>query len=120
MLISRHIFVEGLKLDAFIGLNDHEIGRTQPLVIDATLELSTRPILSLKDSVNYERVVECAKALIAQGHVGLVETFAEELAKRLLGLGAIASVEVTVKKPEALADAEAAGCSVYLAADDAP
>jgi dihydroneopterin aldolase len=118
MLISRHIFVEGLKLEAAIGIHDHELGRTQPLLVDAVIEIGLHAIHSLKDTLNYELVEKCALGLIAAGHIGLVETFAEDLGRALLGFDGVKSVEINVRKPEALTRADAAGCSVYLAQDD--
>ena len=37
------VFVEGLTLDAEIGLYDHERGRTQPLSVDIELALTPAP-----------------------------------------------------------------------------
>lgn len=117
MLISRHVFVEGLSLKAFIGVHDHEMGRHQPLIVDAVIELGLHPIKGLKDTLNYELVGQCAEGLIAKGHIGLVETFAEDLGNALLAYEGVKSVELTVRKPEALSHATNAGCTLYLAKD---
>ena len=70
------VFVRGLEVEAGIGVYDHEQGRLQRLVIDVTLALEPRPIEKLGDTINYETVAEAARAIAAEGHVGLVETFA--------------------------------------------
>ena len=75
------VFVRGLEVEAGIGVYDHEQGRLQRLVIDVTLELEPRPIERLGDTINYETVANAARAIAAEGHVGLVETFAERLAR---------------------------------------
>jgi len=118
MLISRHVFVEGLKLEAAIGIHDHEVGRTQPLVVDAVIEVGLNTIDSLKDTLNYEVVEKSAISLIEKGHIGLVETFAEDLGRMILTFEMVKSVEISVRKPEALKYADAAGCTIYLAQDD--
>ena len=74
------VFVRGLEVAAGIGVHDHEQGRLQRLVIDVSLELTPAAIERLADTINYETVAEAARAIAAEGHVGLVETFAERLA----------------------------------------
>jgi 7,8-dihydroneopterin aldolase/epimerase/oxygenase len=111
-LTFREIFVTGLKVEAAIGIYDHEHGRTQPLLIDAFLTIGTHPIAHLKDTLNYELVGRMARELIARGHIKLVETLAEELGAALLELGYVKAAEVRITKPEALSDAEAAGVRV--------
>lgn len=106
------VFVRGLKVDAFIGVYAHEKGRTQPLIVDAELELHDAPVETLADTVNYERVAEAARAIAAAGHVDLVEDYAERLARVCLQDARVAAVRVRVDKPEALPGADAAGCEV--------
>ena len=108
------VFVRGLEVEAAIGVHDHELGRTQPLVLDVELQLAPRSVRRLEDTNNYEGVGEAARALLAEGHIGLVETFAERLAEALLADHRIRRCRVAVAKPEALKDARAAGCEVVL------
>ncbi len=106
------VFVRGLTIQAGIGVHDHELGRLQTLVISAALTLEPHGVARLSDTVNYEGVAAAARAIAAEGHVGLVETFAQRLALACLDDPRVRRVEVTVDKPGALAGAEAAGCSV--------
>lgn len=108
------VFVRGLTLEAAIGVYDHERGRTQPLVVDAELDLTPHHVGRLADTYNYEGVAEAARVLADEGHVGLVETFAERLARRLMADERVRRVRVVVAKPEALHGAEAAGCELAL------
>lgn len=108
------VFVRGLEVEAAIGVHDHELGRTQPLVLDVELQLAPRSVRRLEDTYNYEGVGEAARALLAEGHIGLVETFAERLAEALMADHRIRRCRVAVAKPEALKDARAAGCEVVL------
>ncbi len=110
----REVFVRGLRIDAAIGIYDHEHGRTQPLLIDATIRIDTHPIRSIKDTLNYETIGTLARGLIARGHIKLVETLAEELATALCAERSVQSVDVTVRKLSALADADAAGVRVVF------
>jgi dihydroneopterin aldolase len=109
------VFVRGLRVDAGIGVYDHEHGRLQPLVIDVALELGDVAVVRLSDTVNYETVAQAARALAAEGHIGLVETFAERLAQACLDDSRVRAATVRIEKPEALPGASAAGCEVRLA-----
>ena len=108
------VFVRWLEVEAAIGVHDHELGRTQPLVLDVELQLAPRSVRRLEDTYNYEGVGQAARALLAEGHIGLVETFAERLAEALMSDHRIRRCRVAVAKPEALKDARAAGCEVVL------
>ena len=109
------VFVRGLTVEAGIGVHDHEQGRLQPLAIDVTLELTPAPVERLSDTINYETVAVAARAIVAEGHIGLVETFAERLATACLTDGRVRRCTVRIEKPGALDGAAAAGCEVRLA-----
>lgn len=109
------VFVRGLRVEAGIGVHDHEQGRLQPLIIDVTLDLAPAPIERLSDTINYETVAAAARAIVAEGHVGLVETFAERLAVACMDDGRVRRCTVRIEKPGALEGAAAAGCEVVLA-----
>ena len=108
------VFVRGLEVEAGIGVYDHEQGRLQRLVIDVTLELEPRPIERLSDTINYETVANAARAIAAEGHVGLVETFADRLARACLADRQVRRAMVRIEKPGALVDVVAPGCEIVL------
>ena len=109
------VFVRGLEVAAGIGVHDHELGRLQRLVIDVSMELTPAAIERLVDTINYETVAEAARAIAADGHVGLVETFAERLALAMLADARVRRCKVRIEKPGALDGAVAPGCEVTLA-----
>lgn len=109
------VFVRGLLLQAEVGVYDHEHGRRQPLVVDVDILIAAAGFEHIADTVNYETVRDRAKALAAEGHWKLVETFAERLGHALIDNPRVVSVRVRVEKPQALApDAEAAGVEITL------
>lgn len=108
------VFVRGLEVEAGIGVYDHEHGRLQRLVIDVTLELEPRPIERLGDTIDYETVANAARAIAEAGHVGLVETFAERLARACLEDARVRRATVRIEKPGALAAVAAPGCEIVL------
>ena len=109
------VFVRGLEVAAGIGVHDHELGRLQRLVIDVSLELTPAAVERLADTINYETVAEAARAIVAEGHVGLVETFAERLALACLEDARVQRCMVRIEKPGALEGVVAPGCEVTLA-----
>jgi len=106
------VFVRGLTVEAGIGVYDHEHGRLQTLVIDVTLDLGAHDVERLSDTVNYEAIAEAARTIVAEGHVGLVESFAERLALDCLKDPRVRRATVRIEKPGALDGAEAPGCEV--------
>lgn len=108
------VFVRGLRLDASIGVLEHERTRRQPLVVDLELEVATgAPVEGDMASVyDYRVPVERARALAAAGHIELVETFAERLAAACLEDDRVICVTLHVEKPEAIAGAAATGVEI--------
>jgi dihydroneopterin aldolase len=112
-VIVTKVFVRGLKVEAWIGVYDHEHGRQQPLVIDVELDVSATHCEQLGDTVNYETILQAAQAIAAEGHIDLVETFAERLAQACFDDARVTRARVRVEKPLALAPhAAAAGVEI--------
>ena len=87
----------------------------KPLFIDIELELAPTLVEGIHDTVNYETLASKARALAAEGHVELVETFAERLVGACLEDPRVLTARVRIEKPEALEGAEAAGVEVVAA-----
>ena len=112
-ILVTKVFVRGLKVEAQIGVYDHEQGRRQPLLVDVELDVAAGGWRHLSDTVNYESVVAHAKAIAAAGHIGLVESFAQRLADACFEEPRVLRARVRVEKPQALApDAAAAGVEI--------
>jgi len=117
-VVASKVFVTGLRLEVEIGVYRHERGRTQPLVIDVELDVHTAGAVRLRDTVNYETVANAAREIAAEGHIMLVETFAERLAQACLTDERVTLARVRVEKPLALApQAAGAGVEIILARD---
>ncbi|HYE47513.1 MAG TPA: dihydroneopterin aldolase [Caulobacter sp.] len=112
-VVVSKIFVHGIRLEAEVGVYPSERGRTQPLIVDVELDVAWAGADRLADTVNYETVVAAARAVAAEGHIELVEIFAEHLAGRCLDDPRVTRARVRVEKPEALAP-HAAGAGVEI------
>jgi dihydroneopterin aldolase len=114
-IVMTKIFVTGLKIEAEIGVYKHEQGRAQPLVVDVELDVPSAGAERLRDTVNYETIAKAARQVAAEGHIVLVEAFAERLARACLADDRVTRARVRVDKPLALAPAAAgAGVEVTL------
>jgi len=112
------VFVTGLKVQAEIGVYRHEIGRVQPLVVDVELDVPTAGAERLSETLNYETILQAARAVAGAGHIELVETFAERLGQACLADPRVTRARVRVEKPLALApDAVAAGVEITIVRD---
>ena len=112
---ASKVFVTGVKVQAQIGVYRHEIGRVQPLIVDVELDVPTGSGDRLADTLNYETILEATRAVAAEGHIHLVETFAHRLAERCLADPRVTRARIRVEKPLALApDAVGAGVEITL------
>ncbi len=112
-VVVSKIFVHGIRVDAEVGVYPHERGHTQPLVVDIELDVAWAGADRLADTVNYETLVAAAKAVADEGHIELVEVYAEHLAARCLADPRVTRARVRVDKPQALAP-HAAGAGVEI------
>jgi dihydroneopterin aldolase len=109
------VFVSGLRLQAQIGVHRHEMGKLQPLSVDVELDVPSAGPGRLSDTFNYETILKAAQAIAEEGHIGLVETFADRLARACMADPRVTRARVRVEKPLALApDAVAAGAEIVL------
>ena len=112
---TSKVFVTGVKVQAEIGVYRHEIGRVQPLIVDVELDVPTGSGDRLADTLNYETILEAVRAVAAEGHIHLVETFAHRLAERCLADPRVTRARIRIEKPLALApDAVGAGVEITL------
>lgn len=118
----RHVFVRGLTLQASIGVHGHERLARQPVRIgielavedDGARPMSRAPVGrdELSRVVDYERLADLARAIVAEGHVMLVETLAERIAEACLADHRVRIARVMVEKPAALPDADFVGVMI--------
>jgi dihydroneopterin aldolase len=97
------IFVRELVLPCTIGVYPEEQGVTQRVsfTIEADLAHDVRAVSDrIREVPSYDDLAAAARAVVAAGHVNLVETMAERIAARCLADPRIAQVRVRVEKLE--------------------
>lgn len=114
----RVVFVRGFELMARLGIHPHEKAAPQRIRIGLELLVQDEAAPAevgaddFRRVVDYQRLVELARSVVAAGHVLLVETLAERLAAAALDDVRVERVRVTVEKPDAFPDVEAVGVMV--------
>jgi len=112
---TRLVFIRDLILPALIGVHLHEQDGRQRVRINLDMEVTEDgPVDTdrLAEVVNYEEVVESVRALVAGGHINLVETLAEKIAGLCLSDKRVRSVRVRVEKLDVFADAASVGVEI--------
>jgi 7,8-dihydroneopterin aldolase/epimerase/oxygenase len=116
----RHVFVRDLELNANIGVYHREKGQLQPVRInlDLTVEETDGDIEDkLENVVDYGAVVEGIKAILAGGHLNLVETLAEKVAVHCLADKRVKVARVRIEKLKVLAEAQSVGVEIEREAE---
>lgn len=95
------VFVHDLVLDAEIGVYTHEKGVTQRARFSVDIEV-TPADQAIEDQIarvlDYDTIIDTIKDILAEGHINLVETLADEIASRCLAHPRAASVKVKIEK----------------------
>lgn len=106
-LAQTFVSVSGLTVMADIGVNPEEIGAPQPLVLHVELTLVPGSGDQIDRTYDYRELVAHAETLAAR-RTGLIETFADDLARLCLAHPHVAAADVRVEKPQALVAGTAA------------
>ncbi|MEO1608194.1 MAG: dihydroneopterin aldolase [Pseudomonadota bacterium] len=110
------IIIDGLKVQAFIGVHDFERGSRQGVRFDVEIETVPDYPFLVRKSGHYVSYADTVAYIIGRAasdeHVELVETWAEDIAAFALRNDLVAAVRVTVRKTDIFAEAEGVGISI--------
>ena len=110
-----HVFIEGLEIEALIGIYDWERRIRQPLVFDIEMAFDNRiPAASdaIGDTLNYKAVSKRVVQYVSESDFGLVETLAERVAAIILEEFGVQRVRLKLSKPGAVRGARAVGVMI--------
>ena len=106
------VFIEGLEIEALIGIYDWERRIRQPLVFDIEMGFDNRvPAASdaIGDTLDYKAVSRRIVTYVQASSFGLVETLAERCCELILAEFAVRHVRLKLSKPGAVRGARAVG-----------
>lgn len=109
----RHVFVRDLDLQALIGIYDHEKLKPQRVVVNIDLSVQEGSgDDDISHVVSYEIIVKKVEAIIAEGHINLVETLCERIAESCLKDKRVMAARVRVEKPDIIPNARSVGVEI--------
>lgn len=109
------ILVRDLVLKCSIGIHAHELLAPQRVRINVDMgvfEQAGPTNDDIANVVSYEDVISGIKAMLAEGHINLVETLADNVAALCLDDERVDSVRVRVEKLDVYAEAASVGIEI--------
>jgi 7,8-dihydroneopterin aldolase/epimerase/oxygenase len=109
----RHVFVRDLDCMALIGIYDQEKARPQRIIVNIDLSVEEGSgDDDISHVVSYEVVVKKVEAILAAGHINLVETLCENIAQSCLKDKRVIAARVRVEKPDIIPNARSVGVEI--------
>ncbi len=123
----RHVFLRDMVLHASVGVHSFEQRAPQRIRVNVDLAVeddsaqamsraapATRQVGrdELSRVVDYEAVADQVRAIVAAGHVSLVETLAERLGEACLADPRVHLVRIRVEKLDIFADTASVGVEI--------
>ena len=113
----RRLFLRDYEVWINIGVHDFEKKGEQRVVINVELyvplALSTPRSDQLHEVVDYDFIRRSIGERVAQGHIHLQETLADDLLRTLLAHPRVRAARVSTEKPDVYPDCDAVGVEVY-------
>lgn len=109
------IIIDGLRVDAIIGIDDWERVMTQAIIIDMALFTDVTDVAQTQDlsqGINYKAVCEQVSKWVQDKKFELLETLVEYVSKQLLDNWSISKVSIRAVKPNAITLADAVGVQI--------
>ena len=111
----RHVFIRDFMVQCLIGVHEHERLEAQRVKVNLDLAVNEgeHPIIDdIQNVVSYETMALGIIAIAEEGHVNLVETFAERIATMCLEDKRVFSARVRIEKLDILDNAESVGVEI--------
>ncbi len=109
-MITRTLYLDKLRVQARVGILDHEIEGSQPLFISIRVNLKTSSICPKEDEVryvlDYRNLRDAALEEVASGHTNMLETLSGRIVQRMLDLPSVIYASVRIDKPSIFADCD--------------
>lgn len=110
------VIIEGLQVDAVIGVFDWERQILQPVIVDLELGCDicrAAQTDNIEDAVNYKAVCDLVSDLIIDTKAQLIERLAVLICNKILAeYSAVQHIKVTVRKPTAITNTTAVGICI--------
>ena len=117
LMDCRRLFLRDYEVWINIGVHDFEKKGEQRVKINVDLfvplALSTPKADELDEVLDYDFIRREIMARVAQGHVHLQETLADDVLQRMLAHPKVRAARVSTEKPDVYPDCDAVGVEVF-------
>ena len=117
----RRLFLRDYEVWINIGVHDFEKKGEQRVKINVDLYVplaeSTPRHDELAEVLDYDFIRREIMARVAQGHIHLQETLADDVLARMLAHPKVRAARVATEKPDVYPDCDAVGCEVFKMKD---
>ncbi len=117
----RRLFLRDYEVWINIGVHDFEKKGEQRVLINVDLYVpladSTPHQDKLDEVLDYDFIRREIMARVAQGHIHLQETLADDVLARMLAHPKVRAARVATEKPDVYPDCDAVGCEVFKIKD---
>lgn len=121
-MTTRTLYLDKLRVQARVGILEHELEGSQPLFISIQVRLKTSSICPKEDEVryvlDYRNLRDAALAEVARGHTNMLETLSGKIVARLLELPSVQSASVRIDKPSIFADCDSVAVETRATKED--
>ncbi len=107
--------ITDLVLDARVGIHSYEKVSKQPININIKVFITPPSVFnddSIKNIVDYEKIVNGIKTLVNQEHTNLVEVLAQKIAKICLEYKTAESAIIKIEKLDIINETKSVGVEV--------
>jgi 7,8-dihydroneopterin aldolase/epimerase/oxygenase len=109
---TQILTLTGLRFAANLGILEHEKAQSQPIQVDAELNLGTQALVPTDDEINhvldYRKVRQIIIDECTERHINLLESLIGKVSLRLMQLPGVLGVRVRIAKLEIFDDCEVA------------
>lgn len=116
MKAIRRLTISRLRVEASVGILEHELAAKQPLLVTVTVELHDRDLVPAADDVghvlDYRVLRDAVLHETRSGHINMLETLAGRIAGRLVQRRGVGVARVQVVKPNIFPDCDGVAVEV--------
>ena len=108
--------ITNLVLNGRIGIHSYEKQSKQPIRLNIKININPPDQFyddSIKNVIDYEKIVNGVKSLLDVEHTNLVEVLAQKIAKLCLSYKMSESVTIKIEKLEIIKESESVGIEIH-------
>ncbi|RZI85608.1 MAG: dihydroneopterin aldolase [Rubrivivax sp.] len=109
---NQTLNLTGLRFNTKLGLLAHELTDSQPILVDAELNMGSQPLMPRDDDITHVLDYRRVRSIIIEEcnatHVNLLESMIGKVCLRLMDLPGVLGVRIKIAKLEIFDDCEVA------------